>query len=251
MNPNNHQHRNGTFKWEDYDTLDEFDDSEEETDSQFLRDLKLGQKLVSNTVTSNSLKRLANLAPIRQSAAVSATQEMPIKSLLKMQSAQSSTPRSGGSGGSNHSEDIKMQKGRFRIESEMDFVEQKQIDEDGKWLYEEPNGDEHGLDYIEGNMYDGDGYIDGMNRKEFRLEMKKRRIIRRTKNKEYKDRVMEYQRAEFLYNQVQPHLFDESTKKKRSKHKLSEVEVVFIPLNVLKKFFATHFTKCYLVSSHL
>ena len=230
VSPNHHHHhRNGTFKWEDYDTLDEFDDSDENDadDSIFLQDLKLG--LISKVRSGqrvNSLKRLANLAPIRQAAAA---QEMPIQSLLKMQSA--STPRScGGSAAGAHSEDIKMQKGRFRIESETDHEQKEMVgDGDEAYLYEEPGGDERGLEYLEGNMYDGDGYIDGMNRKEFRLEMKKRRIIRRTKNKEYKDRVMQYQRAEFLYHQVQPHLFDESTKKKRSKHKLSAPQCIMIP----------------------
>eukprot|EP01083_Nonionella_stella_P099496 279756_1 len=109
----------------------------------------------------------------------------------------------------NKNKNKKQQKGRFRIEND------ETSNDYGD--YNDPQDDITGLN--EAEQMGIDGYIGYMNRKEWKLEMKKKRIIRRSKNKEYKDRMDKYGTAEFLYHQIQAFV-DTSNKKKRSKSKL-------------------------------
>merc|ERR1719419_1446421 len=105
--------------------------------------------------------------------------------------------------------DSQRQRGRFRIEEDQtDDAEPDEAKEEGpsaaaaaQWEYERADGAEHAMDH--GERCDAEGYIGWANRREFALEMKRRRIVRRSKNKEYSDRVMAYQRTEFLFQRIQ------------------------------------------------
>ena len=216
---------NAGFKWEDYDTLDD-DSSSDEDDNG----------VVVDPIPDND-RRMKN----RELPHVPLAVRSGTGSYMAWDPMTVVTQISQSGGNKNDSDDEKKQKkGRFRVsddgdddkedkqnsksnESKDNEMDQDQDDEEKK-----ENGpqeaaygeyDEVGDDLrAKEEVRDSNNYIGYINRKEFKLDMKKRRIIRRSKTKEYKDRIDKYGTCDFLYTQIKDYI-DPPNKKKRSKHK--------------------------------
>lgn len=225
---------NTGFKWEDYDTLE--DDSSSDEDEN-------GVSIVDPIPDNDRRMKNRELPHVPQAVrrGTGSYQGTPLGMAWDPMTVVTGISQSGGN--KNDSDDEKkQQKSRFRVHSDDgdndksdtpkkshsndgddSKMDQDEDDEDDQVnVPQEPaygEYDEVGDDLrAKEEVRDSDNYIGYINRKEFKLDMKKRRIIRRSKTKEYRDRIDKYGTCDFLYTQIKDYI-DPPNKKKRSKHK--------------------------------
>ena len=223
---------NAAFKWEDYDTLDDDTSTDEEETGVGVSDVNSDKAVTPINLLQKTQEVIRRERTVPQfPSAVRTGASLPEWGFITQMNQSVA-----GKNDSDDEKNTKQQKGRFVVDGGNN--NNKEDKEQGKKKMDEDDDDDDNDEYgsVQEDEYaygdyddidddirfkeeerDIDGYIGYMNRKEFKLEMKKRRIIRRSKTKEYKDRIDKYGTCEFLYGQIQP--FIDQPKKKRSKHK--------------------------------
>ena len=231
------------FKWEDYDTLDDESSSDEDDNAVVVDAIPDNDRRIKN-------RELPHVPTAVRRHTAGSFQGTPLMAWDAVVAQMGQNKDS--------DDEKKQQKGRFRVHSDdgdgkddkkgiksiqsklkklsrklyykedMTGDRKENMDQDQDEEEQQESGveeyaygeyDEVGDDMrAKEEIRDGEDYIGYTNRKEFKLDMKKRRIIRRSKTKEYKDRIDKYGTSEFLYTQIQPYV-DQPNKKKRSKHK--------------------------------